>query len=210
MKTVGVLIFPGAEELDFVGPWEMVTMWRKVAAGPERCLMVAQTTAPVTCAKGMSVNPHESFASCPQLDALLIPGGQGTRTEVSNPALIEFVRRQAAGCRDVLSICTGSFILHAAGLLAGRRATTHWESLGRLRALDGIEVVEQRWTRDGNVWTAAGVSAGIDLTLAWIADVAGPERAGYVQLQAEYFPDGVLHGGCDARPEAPRYARRRD
>ena len=204
----GVVIFPEVEELDFVGPWEMVTMWRKVAAGPERCLMVAQTMAPVTCAKGMSVNPHESFETCPQLDALLIPGGQGTRSEVSNPALLEFVRRQAAGCRDVLSICTGSFILHAAGLLHGRQATTHWESLDRLRALDGVDVVEQRWTRDGNVWTAAGVSAGIDLALAWIADVAGPERAGYVQLQAEYFPDGVLHGDCDARPETPRYARR--
>ena len=208
MKNVGVLIFSGAEELDFVGPWEMITMWRKVAAGPERCLMVAQTMAPVICAKGMSVNPHESFDTCPQLDALLIPGGQGTRTEVSNPALIDFVRRQAAGCRDVLSICTGSFILHAAGLLDGRRATTHWESLGRLRALDGVEVVEDRWTRDGNVWTAAGVSAGIDLTLAWIADVAGPEKAGYVQLRAEYFPDGVLHGSCDSHPQAPGYARR--
>lgn len=208
--NVGILIFPGAEELDFVGPWEMVTMWKKVAEGPERCLIVAQSTSPVTCAKGMSVNPHESFESCPRLDALLIPGGQGTRTEVSNPVLLDFVRHQAAGCRDVLSICTGSFILHAAGLLAGRRATTHWESLDRLRALDGVEVVEDRWTRDGNVWTAAGVSAGIDLTLAWIADVAGPERAGYVQLQAEYFPDGVLHGGCDGHPKAPRYARRRD
>lgn len=205
----GVLVFPQVEELDFVGPWEMVTMWKQVAAGPERCLMVAQSTAPVACAKGMSVNPHESFESCPQLDVLLVPGGQGTRTEVDNRVLVDFVARQAAGCKAVLSVCTGSFVLHAAGLLAGRKATTHWGSLERLRALAGVTVVEQRYTRDGKVWCSAGVSAGIDMTLAFIAATAGEEAAGKVQFASEYFPDQVRYGSPEAHPKAPGYVRKR-
>jgi len=205
--TFGVLVFPQAEELDFVGPWEMLTMWNKVADGPERCLVVAQSMEPVVCAKGLSVNPHASFDSCPPLDYLLVPGGQGTRAEVSNATLLGFVRQQARSCRAVLSVCTGSFILHAAGLLSGKRATTHWGSLDRLRALGDVEVVEERWVRDGNVWSAAGVSAGIDLTLAFIADVAGAEAAGKVQFAAEYYPSGECYGSSANHPQAPAYVR---
>ncbi|HQR23568.1 MAG TPA: DJ-1/PfpI family protein [Steroidobacteraceae bacterium] len=205
--TFGVLVFPQAEELDFVGPWEMLTMWNKVADGPERGLVVAQSMEPVVCAKGLSVNPHASFESCPPLDYLLVPGGQGTRAEVSNAALLGFVRQQARSCRALLSVCTGSFILHAAGLLSGKRATTHWGSLDRLRALGDVEVVEERWVRDGNVWSAAGVSAGIDLTLAFIADVAGAEAAGKVQFAAEYYPSGEWYGSSANHPQAPAYVR---
>jgi transcriptional regulator GlxA family with amidase domain len=203
----GVLVFPDAEELDFVGPWEMVTMWKQVAGGPENCLIVAETMAPVVCAKGLSVNPHASFETCPALDVLLVPGGQGTRREVGNAALVDFVARQARGCSAVLSVCTGSFILHAAGLLTGRRATTHWGSLDRLRALGDVEVVEERWVRDGDVWSAAGVSAGIDLTLAFIAATAGEDAAGKVQFQAEYFPTGKVYGSYASDPRAPAYVR---
>lgn len=205
--TFGVLVFPQAEELDFVGPWEMLTMWSKVADGPERCLIVAQTMAPVVCAKGLSVNPHASFESCPPLDYLLVPGGQGTRAEVGNATLLGFVRQQARSCRAVLSVCTGSFILHAAGLLSGKRATTHWGSLDRLRALGDVEVVEERWVRDGQIWSAAGVSAGIDLTLAFIADAAGAEAAGKVQFAAEYYPSGEWYGSSASHPQAPAYVR---
>ena len=204
----GVLIFPDAEELDFVGPWEMITMWAKVADGPDKCLIVAETTAPVVCAKGLSVNPHVSFDGCPQLDVLLVPGGQGTRREVGNAVLVDFVARQARGCSSVLSVCTGSFILHAAGLLAGRRATTHWGSLDRLRALGDVQVVEERWVRDGNVWSAAGVSAGIDLTLAFIAATAGEDAAGRVQLAAEYYPSGRAYGAGETHAQAPAYVRK--
>jgi transcriptional regulator GlxA family with amidase domain len=204
----GVLIFPDAEELDFVGPWEMITMWKKVADGPQDCLIVAETIAPVVCAKGLSVNPHVSFDSCPQLDVLLVPGGQGTRREVGNSVLVDFVARQARGCSSVLSVCTGSFILHAAGLLAGRRATTHWGSLDRLRALGDVQVVEERWVRDGNVWSAAGVSAGIDLTLAFIAATAGEDAAGRVQLAAEYYPSGKAYGTGTSHAQAPAYVRK--
>ncbi len=204
----GILLFPDAEELDFVGPWEMLTMWSRYAGGPSRCLMVAQTAQPVTCAKGMSVNPQHSFADCPPLDALLVPGGEGTRREVDNPVLIDFVRQQAAGARHLLSVCTGSFVLQRAGLLAGRRATTHWASLDRLRALGDVQVAEERWVHDGHVWTSAGVSAGIDMMLAYIAHEAGPTVAGKVQLYAEYYPDPVRYGDIHQHEKAPAYLRR--
>jgi transcriptional regulator GlxA family with amidase domain len=121
----GFLIFPDLEELDLVGPWEMISVWSKFLQGPRRCLMVAEHSAPVACAKGMIITPHVTFDDCPSLDYLLIPGGQGTRQEVDNFTLIDFVSRQAEHCGD-LSVCTGSFILHRAGLLSGKRATTHW------------------------------------------------------------------------------------
>ncbi len=202
----GILIFNQAEELDFVGPWEMLTMWRQVADGPT-CHLVAQTSESVLCAKGMSVNPTTDFEHCPQLDYLLVPGGQGTRTEVNNPVLVQFVATQARGCNAVLSVCTGSFVLHAAGLLSGKRATTHWGSLERLRALGDITVVEERFVQDGNVWSSAGVSAGIDLTLAFIAHVAGEQAAGKVQFAAEYYPSGAKYGGYESHAQAPRYVR---
>lgn len=203
----GILVFNQVEELDFAGPWEMLTMWSKFADGPGTCLVVGQSGEPVTCAKGLSINPHVSFADCPALDYLLVPGGQGTRQEVENPVLIEFVASQAMRCKAVLSVCTGSFLLHAAGLLSGRKATTHWGSLERLRALGDVTVVEQRWVRDGNVWSSAGVSAGTDLMLAFIASVAGEEAAGTVQFAAEYYPSGVKYGGFENHAQAPAYIK---
>lgn len=207
MTTFGVLVFDGAEELDFIGPWEMLRVWSKYVKGPERCLLVAETMRPVVCAKGLSVNPDVAFADCPPLDWLLVPGGEGTRREVDNIELTGFVARQAAAARAVLSVCTGSFVLHAAGLLIGRRATTHWGSLDRLRALGDVEVVEERFVRDGEVWTAAGVSAGIDLMLAFIADQAGDEVAGKVQFYAEYYPLDRRYGTAADAAEAPAYLR---
>ncbi len=121
----GFLIFSGLEELDLVGPWEIIYLWSKFAQGPEKCLMVAENSRPVICSKGMSINPHVTFADCPPLDFLLVPGGEGTQREVDNPALIQFVAEQAKHCKSVLSVCTGTFILHRAGLLSNRRATTH-------------------------------------------------------------------------------------
>ena len=204
----GILVFNQVEELDFVGPWEMLTMWQKVADGPKNCLVVSQSLEPVTCAKGLSINPHVCFADCPKLDYLLVPGGQGTRQEVNNAVLVEFVASQAKNCKAVLSVCTGSFILHAAGLLSGKTATTHWGSLERLRALGDVQVVEQRFVRDGNVWSSAGVSAGIDLMLAFIASVAGEAVAGEVQFQAEYYPASTRYGGFESQAQAPAYIKR--
>lgn len=204
----GIIVFPEVEELDFIGPWEMLTMWSKLAGGPANCLVVAQTHGPVVCAKGLSINPHVSFADCPPLDFLLVPGGMGTRREVDNPAMVQFLAAQAPGCKALLSVCTGAFVLHAAGLLSGRTATTHWGSLDRLRALGDVKVVEQRFVQDGHVWTSAGVSAGTDLMLAFIAHAAGEEAAAKVQLQAEYYPADTVYGHTSSHERAPSYVRR--
>lgn len=203
----GIVVFNQVEELDFVGPWEMLGMWRKSADGPVNCLIVGQTLDPIVCAKGLSINPHVSFADCPPLDYLLIPGGQGTRLEASNLVLLDFIATQARNCKAILSVCTGSFVLHAAGLLSGKKATTHWGSLERLRALGDVQVVEQRYVQDGNVWSSAGVSAGTDLMLAFIASVAGEEAAGKVQFAAEYYPASTKYGGFENHAQAPAYIK---
>jgi transcriptional regulator GlxA family with amidase domain len=202
----GIVAFEQAEELDFIGPWELVGMWHKVAAGP-RPVLVGERTTPVRCAKGLTVVPDVDFVDCPRLDWVLVPGGFGTRKEAVNPAMLAFLRRVAPECRHVLSVCTGSFVLHGAGLLSGRRATTHYGSLDRMRALGDVAVVEERFVKDGNVWTAAGVSAGLDMTLALVAEVAGEAAAGKVQLETEYVPSGALYGGIERDPRAPRYVR---
>jgi transcriptional regulator GlxA family with amidase domain len=203
----GILVFPDVEELDFVGPWEIVGMWSKFAGGPEQRFIVAQSIRPVTCAKSLSVNPDVSFEQCPQLDFLLVPGGQGTHQEVNNPVLVDFITKQARRCKAVLSVCTGAFLLHKAGLLSGKKATTHWSSLDRLKALGDVTVVQERFVHDDNVWTSAGVSAGIDLMLAFIAQVAGEEAAGKVQFAAEYYPSAKHYGNSHESPMAPRYLK---
>jgi transcriptional regulator GlxA family with amidase domain len=203
----GFLLFPDVEELDFIGPWEMIGLWSKFFGGPEHYFLVSQTGEMVQCAKGLKVVTEYSFENCPPLDYLLIPGGQGTRREVENQALLAFVQTQAVECRQVLSVCTGTFILEAAGLLQGKNVTTHWASLNRLRQRPGIQVVEHRFVRDGNLWTAAGISAGIDLALALIADQAGEAVAGKVQLAAEYYPSFRRYGQAHLTPDAPAYLK---
>jgi transcriptional regulator GlxA family with amidase domain len=203
----GFLVFPDVEELDFIGPWEIAGMWSKFAEGPEHCFIVAQSPEPVICAKGLSVNPSLSFDQCPQLDYLLVPGGQGTRREVDNPGLIRFITEQARQCKAVLSVCTGAFLLHKAGLLSGKKATTHWNSLNRLKALGEVTVIEDRFVHDHGVWTSAGVSAGIDLMLAFIGHVAGGEAAGKVQFAAEYYPSATRYGNLHQSPVAPGYLK---
>jgi transcriptional regulator GlxA family with amidase domain len=149
---------------------------------------VAQTPEPITCAKGLTVVPRRAFEDCPPLDVLLVPGGQGTRREVDNDRLIAFVQEMAGECEWITSVCTGSFILQRAGLLDGRKAATYWAASDRLRSL-GVEVVEERFARDGNVITAGGVSAGIDMALYLVGLLKGPEVARNVQKAIEYYPE---------------------
>jgi transcriptional regulator GlxA family with amidase domain len=206
--TFGFLLFPGVEELDLVGPWEIVGMSSKVGGQPDQRLLIADSLVPVRCAKGLTINPDVTFADCPLLDYLLVPGGEGTSAAADNEVLVQFIAEQATHCKAVLSVCTGSFLLHRAGLLNGRRATTHWSQLDRLRTLPNVEVVEERFTQDGPIWTSAGVSAGLDMTLAFIASVAGEATAGRVQFGAEYYPSGKRYGGMDGHEKAPAYVKR--
>ncbi len=192
-QRFGFLVFPNVEELDLVGPWEIINQWREKAKGPQ-CLIVSETSDPITCAKGLRILPDYTFDNCPALDYFLIPGGLGTRREVDNPKLIQFVQSQASHSQHVISVCTGAFILQKAGLLEGKKATTHWNSLDRLRELEDVETLEERFVQDGKIWTAAGVSAGIDLALAFVASVAGENVAGLVQHHSEYYPTTKIYG----------------
>ena len=184
--TTGILLFDDAEELDWAGPWEVFTMARREG---DEVVTVAGSLAPVRCAKGLRVLPDHTFADAPALDVLVVPGGAGRRREVDNPVLLDWIRAVAPGCTWVTSVCTGAFLLHAAGLAAGKRVTTHWRSIEELRGLPDVEVLEEiRHVQDGNLVTAAGVSAGIDMALWVVGQLYGVEHARGTQRAMEYDP----------------------
>jgi len=187
--TIGIVIFEGAEELDWAGPWEVFKMAR-IGHEELRVVLIAQSALPVRCAGGLRVLPDCSFADAPALDVLLVPGGQGTRVEMKNPAMLEWLASASRSCQWVTSVCTGAALLHAAGLAKGRRITTHWSYIQTLRA-DAPEatVLERvRYVRDGNLVTAAGVSAGIDMSLWLVGQMYGADHARLVQRAMEYDP----------------------
>lgn len=188
--AIGILVFDDAEELDFVGPWEVFTMANAVAKDTHRVLLVAERDGPIRCAKGMRVLPDVTLAQCPKLDVLLIPGGQGTRREVENKPLLAWIAKTAADCRWVTSVCTGALLLAAAGPARGKRVTTHWSFVEALRKRgEAGEVLENvRYVRDGNLVTAAGVSAGIDMALWLTGQLHGTDFARKVQRAMEYEP----------------------
>jgi len=189
MTTIGLLIFDGAEELDFVGPWEVFTMAAKVR-DDIRVVTIAERAGPVACAKGMRVLPDHTLTDAPQLDVVMVPGGIGTRREVDNPVVIDWLRRVAPGLRWVTSVCTGALLLCEAGLARGRRVTTHWAFIEDLRKrYPDVEVLaDVRYVRDENVCTAAGVSAGIDLALWLTGQIWGIDTARKTQRAMEYDP----------------------
>jgi transcriptional regulator GlxA family with amidase domain len=187
-NTTGMLLFEDAEELDFVGPWEVFTMAGKLKP-EDRVVTIAATREPVRCAKGLRLLPDHSFADAPQLDVVLVPGGQGTRREVANPVLIDWLRKAGAQCTWVTSVCTGALLLHEAGFAKGKRVTTHWGFVEQLRQRGDVEVLEKiRYVRDGNLVTSAGVSAGIDMALWLVGQIHGVPVARQVQHFMEYDP----------------------
>lgn len=193
--NIGILIFDGAEELDFVGPWEVFTMANEVSARtgkerPHKVFLVAERNEPVTCAKAMRVLPDCTIADCPKLDVILIPGGQGTRREVKNKPLLDWIAKACADCTWITSVCTGAMLLTASGPARGKRVTTHWGFIETLRGRgEAAEVLENiRYVRDGNVVTSAGVSAGIDMALWLIGQIHEPQFARNVQKAMEYDP----------------------
>jgi transcriptional regulator GlxA family with amidase domain len=186
--TIGIVLFPDAEELDWAGPYEVFTM---AAMGRDlEVVTIAQSTEPVRCAKGLRVLPDHDFDSAPALDVVLVPGGIGTRKEMDNPRLIEWLRAIAPGCTWVTSVCTGAMVLAKAGLADGRRITTHWGCIGELRevARDSEVLEGVRYVRDGRLVTAAGVSAGIDMSLWLVGQIFDPTVARNTQRMMEYDP----------------------
>jgi transcriptional regulator GlxA family with amidase domain len=188
MTAIGMLVFDDVEELDFVGPWEVFTSLC-ASTGEGRVVTVSERGGAVRCAKGLRVTADHSFDDAPPLDVLLVPGGQGTRREVSNPAVIEWLRKVGDRCRFVTSVCTGALLLHEAGFAKGRRVTTHWAFVEQLRARGDVTVLDgPRYVRDGNLVTAAGVSAGIDMALWLAGQLHSPEVARRVQRYIQYDP----------------------
>jgi len=194
-RTIGIVVFPDVEELDFVGPLEALGAMAFIDRGWQ-VVTIAEAGGSVRARHGLSVNVDHSFADAPPLDVLLVPGGQGTRQEMDNPRMIDFVREAGANAHYVTSVCTGAFILHRAGFLCGRRATTHWGAIGQLRDLGDVEVVDdERFVQDGNVITAAGVSAGIDMALYLTSLLTDRQTAQNVQKLMEYYPQPPVFEG---------------
>ena len=190
--TIGIALFDGAEELDWAGPWEVLAAWAE--QWPDdgvRVFTLARADGVVTCAKGLRVLPDETWETAPALDVLVYPGGRGTRTELKDEAVLDWVRGLAGHGTVVASVCTGSLVLAAAGLLDGKPATTHWQSLELLPTLGSeIEVrPDDRFVDNGNVITAAGVSAGIDMALHLVVRLHSAERAREVRRYIQYDPE---------------------
>lgn len=191
VKHIGILLFADVEELDAVGPWEVLSHW--TLGHSEDGYVVSCLSAAgglVRCAKGLTLQAHHSYADAPPLAVLVYPGGQGTRRHLNDDAQLDWVRRQRADVALMTSVCTGSLVYAAAGLLSRRPATTHWASLELLSELDPtIEVrPDERFVDDGDIVTSGGVSAGIDMALHLVDRLAGTERARAVRRGIQYDP----------------------
>jgi len=190
-KHIGILLFPDVEELDAVGPWEVLSFWAQYFPDDGYTVSCLSATGGlVQCAKGLVIQAHHSYSDAPPLDVLVHPGGKGTRAQLHDDSHLDWVRHERTRVPLLTSVCTGALTYAAAGLLAGRPATTHWHELDTLAALDPTIDVRrnERFVDDGDMITAAGVSAGIDLALHLVARLAGPYRARQVRLGIQYDP----------------------
>lgn len=190
--TIGMAIFPDAEELDFVGPWEVFTASSMLREGaderPDHVLLIADSLEPVRCNKGMRVLPDATFDEHPPLDVVLIPGGQGTRREADNPRLLSWLAKVSASALWTTSVCTGSLLLHTAGVADGRRLATHFGFEDELERLGATVVRDARWVRDGQVVSSQGVSAGIDMALWLLGQLHSVQHARATQGYIQYEP----------------------
>jgi cyclohexyl-isocyanide hydratase len=188
-RRIGMLIFPRLTQLDMTGPYEVLARLPDTKVD-----LVARTLEPVTTDRGMQIVPTATYETCPLLDVLMVPGGPGQQDLMEDQVALGFVRKQAAQAKFVTSVCTGSLVLGAAGLLKGKRATCHWNALEHLNLLGAIPVSE-KVVVDGNVITGAGVTSGIDFALALAAILEGEQVAREIQLSIEYDPAPPFNSG---------------
>lgn len=197
-KTVGIVLFPEVEVLDFCGPFEVFSVARlseenrRESQSPFRIFLVGRTLETIHTTGGMKVTPDVDFQSCPRLDILVVPGGFGTRPLMRDPETLNWIRRRAGETATVTSVCTGSLLLGGAGVLDGKRATTHWKSLDLLRqTYPAIEVVpSEHIVTDGDIITSAGIAAGIDMALTVVKKYCGERVARNTARYMEYpFPE---------------------
>jgi cyclohexyl-isocyanide hydratase len=199
-RLIGMLIFPRLTQLDMTGPYEVLARLPNT-----KVHLVAHTIAPVTTDRGMQIVPTVTLADCPQLDLVMVPGGPGQQDLMEDAVVLDFLQKQAAGAKYVTSVCTGSLVLGAAGLLKGKRATCHWAAIEHLRPL-GATPVSERVVMDGNIITGAGVASGIDFALAVAAILEGEEVAKQIQLQIEYDPSPPFDSGSTQTASAETVA----
>lgn len=194
MRNVAIYLFDDVEVLDFAGPFEVFSTASRVfgrkhpdARPPFRVFTVGASNTPIAARGGLVVRPEFSFADHPRIDLLLVPGGV-IAAELKKPEVVSWVAAWAAAAELTASVCTGAFLLGAAGLLEGKAATTHWEDAADLRAmLPAVRVVEGvRWVDEGSVITSGGISAGLDMSLHIVARLAGADLAGDTARQMDY------------------------
>jgi cyclohexyl-isocyanide hydratase len=200
---IGLLLFPDITQLDMTGPYEVFIKFPDA-----KVHLIWKTREPVKAGGGMQITPSMTFAECPQLDLICVPGGAGMNPLLNDAETLDFIRRQAKGARYVTSVCTGALVLGAAGLLEGRRAATHWMSREMLSAF-GATPVAERVVIDGNVITGGGVTAGIDFALKVAAEAFGAELAQSIQLGIEYDPHPPFDAGSPERADAALVASAR-
>lgn len=192
MRTIGICLFDGVEELDAVGPWEVLAWWEQnVPEDDHRVVTFSADGRPVTCAKGLVIAPQHALADLPALDVLVYPGGQGTRAHIRDEDRLAWVRELHARGTLMTSVCTGALVYAAAGLLKGRPATTYHGAFDELTALDPTvrSRPEARYVDDGDVVTSAGVSAGIDMALHLVRRLGSEESARRVRRGIQYDPE---------------------
>jgi transcriptional regulator GlxA family with amidase domain len=186
--NIAFVLFDDFEELDFVGPWEVFGMASKYVDTSWNRFIVAGKPE-VRAFLGLRVPVDYTYADAPKADLIVVPGGFGTRPGMDDAELIGYLKRAGEGAQYVTSVCTGAMLLHRAGFLEGRSATTHWGAKPEFAQLGGNTTLkDERWVHDGNVITAAGVSAGIDMALYLLGVLKGPEEARKVQRFMEYDP----------------------
>jgi transcriptional regulator GlxA family with amidase domain len=204
-ETLGVLMYEKAQPIDIIGPWEVFSFWKNALHAPLEMLLISENGSYVPCDHGVVLKAHTDFEHCPSLDYLVIPGGRGRTTEVKNEKLISFIQEKGEKCQYILSVCTGAFLLHQSGLVKEESITTYWRALPELRSHSNLAIKEERIVKSGKIWTSGGVSSGIDLALSLIAEIAGKEVAGQVQLLFEYFPDHPSYASLDTVNQLPPY-----
>jgi cyclohexyl-isocyanide hydratase len=186
---IGILIFDQMTQLDATGPFEPLARIPGTTV-----LLVARRRRPVTAQFGLTLLPHTDLRRCPKLDVLCVPGGSGVNDLMLDDEVLEFIRRQSKSAKYLTSVCTGSLVLGAAGLLRGKRAACHWASLPLL-ATFGAKPSSRRIERDGRLITAGGVTSGIDFGLWLAARLAGPATAKKIQLMIQYDPKPPFRTG---------------
>ena len=197
-RRVGILVFPEVEVLDFCGPFEVFSVTRldeelrRIDPSPYEVLIIAEHLSVIVATGGLKVVRDHTLEDCPPLDVLVVPGGWGTRSEMLNDRLIDWLARRARQVTTLTSVCTGSLLLGKAGLLDGKRATTHWRVLEDMRNLfPAVHIVDdQHVVEDGDVITSAGISAGIDMALRVVVRHHGDAVARATARYMEYpFPE---------------------